>query len=279
MDEQGNWVIRTYEAGNVGEKVKFYIPADRSRSKKALASELHKQEQNENNVQRRVARLLNQYFSSADYLIGLDLSPEGMERVQAGAEQIKAKKQRDDYTDEDYTRMSAAHEGELFIRRLKSRLPDGGELRYLVFASDREKNKRTGDLEPCRAHLHIVLSGLGDMEQAKALCEKAWRHGGVYVKNLYDAPDYWTLAVYLCEQVRRIKDVKTYKPSRNMPLPQPKDRVVHSEAEIRLPKGATFLRRGEHIAGEPQYLRYLLPAAAVERRKKAQRGRIESSRG
>jgi len=259
LEDIGYWIIRTYLAGGVGEKTKFYMPADRSRSKRAQASELRKQEQNESNVTRRVARMFNEYFSSADYLIGLDLSPAGMERVQAGAERIRGKKPRDDYTDEDYIRLSTAHEGELFIRRLKKHLPEDTEIRYVAFASDREKNKRTGDLEPCRAHLHIVLSACGDIAAMKTLCADCWSWGGVHLEHLYQSPDYWTLAEYLVEQVRRIKDAKAYKPSRNMPLPLPKDRVSHSEAELRLPKGATFLRRGEYKAGEPQYLRYLVP--------------------
>ena len=264
VEDIGYWIIRTYQAGGVGEKTKFYVPADRTRSKRAIASEIRKQEQNEGNVTRKIARMLNQYFSSEDYLLGLDISPEGMERVQKGAEKIRAKKQREDYTDEDYIRLSVAHEGELFMRRLKDRLPKGADVRYLVFASDREKNKHTGDLEPCRAHLHIVLSSCGDIVTMNELCAKSWIHGGVHLEHLYRSPDYWTLAEYLVEQVRRIKDVKAYKPSRNMPLPLPKDRVVHSEAELRLPKGATFLRRGEHKAGEPQYLRYLLPVKENE---------------
>ena len=169
LEDIGYWIIRTYLAGGVGEKTKFYVPADRGRSKRAQASELRKQEQNEGNVTRRVARMINEYFSSADYLIGLDLSPAGMERVQAGAERIRGKKPRDDYTDEDYIRLSTAHEGELFIRRLKKHLPEDTEIRYVAFASDREKNKRTGDLEPCRAHLHIVLSACGEIGAMRTL--------------------------------------------------------------------------------------------------------------
>ena len=39
---QGYWVVRTYEAGNVGEKTKFWIPGDRpSRSHKKEKSEIY----------------------------------------------------------------------------------------------------------------------------------------------------------------------------------------------------------------------------------------------
>lgn len=260
MDEQGYWVIRTYQGGAVGEKTKFYVPGSIGRNKRETESCIRKQEQNEGNVKRRVARYMNENFSHKDYFAGFDFSEAGLEKVSRGARRLKAKSNNDKLTDEDYMLLSAGHEGELLIRRMKNRLPAGGEIKYLIFASDREKDKSSGDMRPCRVHLHIILSGCGqDAPAMRALLGKTWTLGGVSLQHLYNAPDYWGLAEYLCDQVRRIPNQKKYKPSRNLVLPKPKDRIVHSQAELRLPKGATFLRRGEYKAGEPQYLRYLLP--------------------
>lgn len=244
--ENGYWVIRTYTGGGVGEKTKFYVPASAARSKRKEAACIKKQEQNEGNVIRKAARYLNTNFDSRDYFVGLDLNAEGMERVIAGA----------DGDDEDSLFASAQHQLGLFFRRLKRRL---GEIKYFAVTSDQEIDKRTGDPKPARLHYHMVISGPPEITDMLQILQSAWGLGGVYISHLHKKRDYWALAEYMLEQVRHIPNVKKYTPSRNLVLDKPRDRITHSEAELRLPKGAVFIRRGEHKAGEPQYLRYFLP--------------------
>ncbi len=90
------------------------------------------------------------------------------------------------------------------------------------------------------------------------MLRRCWHHGGVFVKDLEKDKDYTGLAHYMLAQVRKIGGAKKYKPSRNLRMPQPKDRIALTGAELRVPKGAELLYRGTHIPGRPQYLRYYI---------------------
>ena len=75
-------MVRTYEAGAVGEKTKFWVPGERpSKSGRRERQEIKKQEQNEQSAEKRLARLLNANFHQGDLLLGLDYSGEGLERL------------------------------------------------------------------------------------------------------------------------------------------------------------------------------------------------------
>ena len=57
---KGYWVVRTYEAGAVGEKTKFWVPGERpSKSGRREKQEIKKQEQNEQSAEKSMARLLS----------------------------------------------------------------------------------------------------------------------------------------------------------------------------------------------------------------------------
>ena len=46
--KDGYWVVRTYEAGQVGEKTKYFVLGDRTRrNRRKEESSIKKQEQNE----------------------------------------------------------------------------------------------------------------------------------------------------------------------------------------------------------------------------------------
>ena len=56
---EGYWVVRTYEAGNVGEKTKFWVPGRcPEKSTRREKAELRKQEQNEHSAEKQLAGLL-----------------------------------------------------------------------------------------------------------------------------------------------------------------------------------------------------------------------------
>lgn len=78
----GYWVTRTYEAGSVGEKIKFFVPGPRpERATRRTRSEVKKQEQNAYSAEKRLARALNANFGPGDLLVGLDYSDAGMARL------------------------------------------------------------------------------------------------------------------------------------------------------------------------------------------------------
>lgn len=83
---EGYWIVRTYEAGNVGEKTKFFVPGARTtRSQRRLRDAARKQAQNEYSAEKALARLLNANFTEGDLLVGLDYSDDGLARLEAWA--------------------------------------------------------------------------------------------------------------------------------------------------------------------------------------------------
>ena len=251
---QGYWVVRTYEAGNVGEKTKFWIPGDRpSRSHKKEKSGIKKQEQNEASAVKNLARLLNANFKQGDLLLGLDYSEEGMKRVVARAEESGADKSSEDEWTEAL-RQAAEHELRLVLRRVKREI---GSFGYIGVTSD--MNGDTGEV--VRVHHHLVVpAAVKDAFIAK------WKElGGVEWSFLSDQEDYMPVAEYLMRQVRKVPDAKKYISSRNLIRPKPRDRIVISGAELRAPRGARLLHRNEYKPGLPQYIRYVLPEAVEKR--------------
>lgn len=245
---EGYWVIRTYEAGAVGEKTKFWVPGRRpEKAGRKERSELKKQEQNEYSCLKQAARVLNANFQEGDWLIGLDYSDEGLKRVEARAGQ-----QEDEAAQLEAVRRAADREMRNCLRRVKRELAAQGiKLRYhLAITSDMDGD--TG--EQVRVHHHLVAC-----REARGAFFRRWTLGGVYAVPLSRQKDYLPLAEYLLKQVRRVPDGKKYTCSRNLIRPQPKDRIALSDAEVRVPKGGELLFRAAYRPGQPQYIRYVLP--------------------
>jgi len=278
---EGYWVIRTYEAGQVGEKIKFWCPGKRpTKSGRRERAELKKQEQNGYACVKNAARVLNANFREGDLLIGLDYSDEGLRKLEArafsettsrargGAEELRSDSVGDGKIDSTSSAADAAPspqgegceairqaaEKELIncLRRVKRELQKAGiELRYhLAITSDMDGD--TG--EQVRVHHHLVVN-----REAREAFFRKWTLGGVFSEPLARQKDYTALAEYLLRQVRRVKDEKKYTCSRNLIRPQPRDRVALSDAEVRVPKGGELLFRGAYRPGKPQYIRYVLP--------------------
>lgn len=247
----GYWVVRTYEAGSVGEKTKFWIPGDRpTRNKRKEKSEIKKQEQNETSTVKNLARLLNANFGQGDILLGLDYSAEGMKRVEKRAREMQ-KTAENDVEWQELLRMAAEHELRLVLRRVKREI---GELQYIGVTSDMDGN--TGEV--VRVHHHLVIRA-----DAKESFVGKWKElGGVDWSYMGLQDDYMPIAEYLLRQVRRVPAAKKYISSRNLVRPEPKDRAVASGAELRVPKNARLVHRNEFKPGMPQYIRYILPEAA-----------------
>lgn len=252
----GYWVVRTYTSGNVGEKTKFWVQGERPvKAGRKEKTELRKQEQNEYAAEKQLARLINANFGAGDLLLGLDYSAEGMERIMRYLEKqgidLKALSEEERI---DAIRTAADREMQLVLRRVQRAMKqDGLELKYIGVTSDMDGD--TGEM--VRVHHHLIVP-----ECAKGYFLEKWKGlGGVDWTELRRQPDYLPIAEYLLRQVRRIPDAKKYRPSRNLVRPQPKDRIVNSGAELRVPKGGQLLQRNAFRPGQAQYIRYILPEA------------------
>lgn len=263
--KEGYWVVRTYEAGAVGEKTKFFVQGSRPTGKirRKDRDAARKAEQNEYSAQKALARLINANFIAGDLLMGLDYSGKGMEKILAWGRAHGLPVDSDDETEQmNAVWEAASHELDNALRRVKRRLEKQGiELKAIYSTSDMDGE--TG--ETVRVHHHLVVNS----ESREAFVD-AWEKyglGGVAWSPLWqDQEDRTPIAEYIVRQVRRIPDAKKYRSTRNLYRPQPKDRIALSDAELRCPAGGKLLFRQEFRAGRPQYIRYALPEKRRKRR-------------
>lgn len=231
--QKGYWVTRTYEAGEIGEKIKFFVPGEKpSRSERRIKAELRKQKWNDGNAVKCVARAIHASFRGGrDFLVGMDYSDANLPADRTGAN----------------------HQLRLWLERVRRACKkEGVEFRYIAVTSDMDGE--TGEV--VRLHHHVIVNA-----EALEIAIGKWTAGGTYKAKLYGVKDQTGLAQYLMDQVRRdVPDEKKYIPSRNLIRVQPKDRVSSKgSAEVKLPKGGMLLLRSEYKPGQPQYIRYILP--------------------
>lgn len=257
----GYWVIRTYKAGAVGEKIKYYVPGEKpTRSQRRMKTEIKKQEHNEGSQRRRVARMIRANFSERDSLVSLSYDNASLKALGEGLE-------------EDGLYHAAHHQLRLWLRRVRRACAAAGvELRYIAVTSDLDTD--TGEL--VRVHHHVIMNA-----EAAELCAAKWKKGRTHRENLKseeEDPTRAYLAGYLLDQARRMEEDKKYIPSRNLVIPQPKDRAAAGGAELSVPRGGELLYRSAYIPGQAQYLCYVLPEAAERARawKAAGGGRVKA---
>lgn len=233
----GYWVIRTYLAGMVGEKIKYWVPGEKpSRAKRRLRSDIRQQQRNEASAEKRMARLVHANFGQGGKLVRLSYDDTHLAALGGG--------------DEDALFKAAHHELRLWLRRARRACAAAGvELRYIALTSD--VDGKTGEL--VRVHHHVILNA-----EAAEIARGKWTAGQTHREWLDRRPDKTELVKYLLGQVRRLPDEKKYIPSRNLEIPQPADRIARSGAELAVPKGGMLLRRSEWCPGMPQYIRYIV---------------------
>lgn len=253
--KDGYWVVRTYEAGQVGEKTKYFVLGDRTRrNRRKEESSIKKQEQNEYSAKKRLARLINANFTHGDILLGLDYSDASYKKLERSAR--KAAPDYDSLPEDDQLRCireAAAQEMVNYLRRVKRALEKEGradELKYIAITSDMDGDTK----ETVRVHHHLIVPA-----SCEHIVRMKWGHGGTYCKPLSKQEDYMPIAEYLIAQVRGTLNAKKFVSSRNLIRPQPKDRVAVSDAEIRVPRNCKLIQRAEYKRGAPQYIRYILP--------------------
>lgn len=243
---KGYWIIRTYEAGVVGEKTKYWVPGQRmTKSDRRMKTEIRKQAANEACATKRLARLLNANFRAGDGFLSLTYSDEAYRELQKGTEKLSEEEKM------EAIKKAAKKKLELWRRRVSNVCKKvGAEFRYICVTSDMDGE--TG--ESVRIHHHVIVPA-----ELAELCEKKWREGDTRKNKVWAEPDHYGLAKYLMDQVRRVPDEKKYTPSRNLIIPKAVDRVARGGKEVQAPKGAVILLRSEWKLGMPQYIRYILP--------------------
>lgn len=269
--KEGYFVIRTYEAGDVGEKTKFFVPGKRpetGRLSRRQKNAMKKQEQNEYSAQKALARLINANFRAGDLFLGLDYSDKGLEKIKAWGRTHGLPIDSDSAEDsQNAIWEAAAHELDNALRRVKRKLDKRGiELKAIYCTSDMDGE--TGEIVRVHHHL-IVTAGVQDAFLA------AWEQyglGSVSWTPLWgNQIDRTRLAKYIIDQVRRIPDAKKYRSTRNLQRPVPTDRIVTTDNELLVPRGGKLIFRQEYQNSlnareeyrnyQPQYIRYITPKA------------------
>lgn len=245
--KEGYWIIRTYKAGRGGEKIKYWVPGKRpTRSQRRIKADIRKQQQNENDATKRVARIINENFCGGDVFDALTYSDSSYNRLLDGIP-----KGLDEEAERDYVYQQAEHELELFLRRCRYACKKAGiDFKYFAITSDMDGE--TGEM--VRIHHHIIAP-----KEVKEIIRPIWNNGAIEKNAVWHEDDHFGLAKYLMDQVRRIPDAKKYKRSRNLTIPEPKDRLALGGKEVQPPKGASIIYRSTFIPGRPQYIRYFLP--------------------
>lgn len=254
----GYWVVRTYTAGAVGEKTKFFVPGarpDRRSKRKEKAAE-KKQAQNEYCAVRRLAREMNANCDDTWDLITLDYSPEGMDRLCREAE--KETPDGEETDEQEKLRQAAKRELVNFIRRVQRAAEKEGLVLRICGAITSDMDGDTG--ESVRLHHHLLCSG----GLREILTAKWAKLGKVSWEPLSKQTDYTAIAEYFLRQVRAQKDEKKYTSTRNLVIPQPSDRVAVSDADLRIPKGGELIFRAGYRKGGSQYIRYALPGKPAD---------------
>lgn len=277
--KEGYFVIRTYVAGDVGEKTKFFVPGKKPETgnlSRRQKSAVKKQEQNEYSAQKALARIINANFSAGDLFLGLDYTDDGLNRVvEWGRKHGLMVDSENEEEKRNAIWEAAAHELDIALRRVKRRLEkEGVELKAVYCTSDMDGDSE----EAVRVHHHLIVNA-GVQEAFLSAWEK-YGLGNVSWTPLWENQiDRTPIAEYIIKQVRRIPDAKKYRSTRNLIRPVAKNKIVSTDNELLVPRGGKLIFRQEYKNRadgredyrnyQPQYIRYITPKAL--QRKNAER--------
>ena len=234
----GYFVIRTYTAGSVGEKIKYWVSGQKPvRSKRRVSSEVNKLEKNEKQSEKNLARILNATFGKSGVLVGLDYSDKAYSQLFGKC------KSREEIAE------VAEHQLSLCLRRVQREAKKRG-IEIVAVLTTADCDGETG--EEVRVHHHVVVN-----EEAAELFGEKWKHGkDVDYEYLSRQKDRTPLAHYLMAQHARVPHGKAYITTRNIKRAKCVDRIAKNDAEIALPRNCELLYRSAHVRGLSQYLRY-----------------------
>lgn len=252
---EGYYVIRTIEAGRVGEKVKFWVPGKKApKSERRMKQDVQKQNQNLHSAVRHLARILNANFVGGDGDLALTYDDE---HLLAMVDRIGVDLDTDEGKEAIWK--AAKHEAENFRRRLTRAAEKAGiTCKFVLTTADLDGE--TG--EYVRVHHHFICPA-----ELIPLVESKWTAGEVRHRKMNSKPDHIELARYLLAQVRYVEDAKKYTHTRNLIMPKVTDRIAKTGKEVQPPKGAIILERSAWVPGRPQYIRYVRPEKAAQNRR------------
>jgi hypothetical protein len=244
------YVLRTYVAGRVVEKIKFKLDEPNGktvvrRSAKERAKRITTE--HDRGQLSKVARLMNNNFHSGDFMVGLDYS---------GAELAKLQKQANKYLsdeiDEEHALALAARKDlrNYLDRCRRAFIKTDKAFLYLAVTSDMDGD--TGEI--VRVHHHLVIN-----RAALKICKAKWRGGFDYQPIEAWNSGLRDIAAYFLKQVRHFTNEKAYIPSRTLIIPRPEDSIVYTAAAPRPPKDAFVEHVAAYRPGHVQYLRYIIP--------------------
>lgn len=251
MEKGMKWMMIVRRSGRVVEKSTVCVPVgtqERSRREKTKGGTTAlKQDENERNAEKRLARVINCNFRPGDVLLMASWSEESWGQLEGKARKVQSA--RPDMAWEDCLVAAAEQEGSNWIRRIQRlKKARGGTalLRYVLVASDMDG--KTGECK--RVHLHVLLPGW-----AKDLALESWKHGLVDVRNLKEQDDYTPIAEYLLRQVRRRPDSKKYRTAQNMDKPVVTIQDIPGNMPLKVKKNEVVMRHNEEGPDRPRYLR------------------------
>lgn len=247
-------MVRTIQSGAVTEKTKFWVPANvkpRSGRKKG-GTTARKQDVNERDGKKRLAREINCNIKKGDFILTLTYDTDGLMDLARSVEDPRS---------EDQVWMEADKRAMLALRKINRELAKQGiKPKTFVFTADRTESGK-----PARIHHHILITGEGIRVTAdkrimvgERELESCWPYGSLDWQGIWDRKDQTPLAEYLWNQTRRLPGKKKYHPSRNLEKPiLIKEEIQETARELQAPKGAKLLHRAEYEPGKPQYIRYI----------------------
>lgn len=238
-------------SGRVVERSTVWVPEGtrevKRKPKRKGATTAQKQDENERQAEKRLARILNCNFRPGDVLLGPTFDETNWSALRERAEGMREK--HPDATEENLLVMAAEHEGELWIQRTRRALAKEGRrelLRYVMVVSDMDG--QTGEQK--RIHLHAILPAWAEKNAAAA-----WKAGAVDVQHLREQDDFTPIARYLLRQVRRRPDAKKWRAAQNMDRPVVTVTNIPEGKVLKAGKGEVVMHQNAVIPGQPQYLR------------------------
>lgn len=265
-ERQGRWMVIRRTSGKVVELSTVWVSSSTRprRNRRKGTTTAQKQDANERDCVKQLARAINCNFQHGDLLLTVKYDNEGAAELEERGKELAGEMGT---SLEDGILEAAQADVTNYVRRLGRRLKkDGVELKYIICTADMDGE--TGEM--VRVHHHIILPRVSFEEAAKA-----WKHGSVEYQILREQDDYTQLAVYLCRQVRRRPDRKKYRCSRNLKKPIVNERWAKPGELLKPDRFGKVVARNQWEEGGPQYIRFIkgapLPAGRGQRKKQEER--------
>lgn len=260
-EERGRWMVIRRTSGKVVELSTVWVSANTRprRNKRKGTTTAQKQDENERDCVKRLARAINTNFRHGDLFLTVKYDDDGFADLVTQAMAIR----KDGQDIEDVILAVSEKNCSNYMRRLKRALGRQGlDLRAITSTSDMDGE--TGEF--VRPHHHIIIPRISFEEAAKL-----WHAGSVEYQILRDQDDYTPLAVYICKQVRRRPDAKKYSCTRNLKKPVVNERWAAPGEVLKPDRHGKLTGRNQWEPGKPQYIRFVkgsaLPAGRGTRKK------------